>query len=89
MSHAELLYYRLPQVPADAELRPEAVYLHGTDDMSTADVFAYFRVYAPRNIEWINDSSCKCLFKVCIKRSFGLGGVTSVFNPTGVTTFIN
>lgn len=41
------------------DLRPEAIHLHGTDDMSTKDVFAYFTVYSPRNIEWINDSSCE------------------------------
>jgi hypothetical protein len=26
---------------AKGELRPEALHLHGTDDMSTADVFRY------------------------------------------------
>ena len=36
------------------------VHLHGTDEMSTSNVFSYFESYAPRNIEWINDSSCEC-----------------------------
>jgi hypothetical protein len=40
-------------------IRPEAVHIRGTEDMSTQDVFVYFKDYAPGNIEWIDDSSCK------------------------------
>lgn len=53
-----LQYSSLPDIP-DAKVRPEAVHLHGTNDMSTRDVFSYFQLYAPRNIEWVNDHSCE------------------------------
>lgn len=31
----------------------------GVDDMSTQDIFRYFKEYPPAHIEWINDTSCK------------------------------
>ena len=33
--------------------------LRGVDDMSTQDIFKYFHKYPPRNLEWIDDTSCK------------------------------
>lgn len=42
--------------------RFEAIHLRGTEEMSTQDVFDYFKGYAPTSIEWINDYSCKCHF---------------------------
>ena len=48
----------LPPIP-EGEIRPEAVHLHGLDEMSTEDVFEFFSLYSPRNIEWINDKSCE------------------------------
>jgi len=42
--------------------RFEALHLRGTEDMSTQDVFDYFRGYAPASIEWINDSSCNVVW---------------------------
>ena len=48
----------LPPIPV-GRIRPEAVHLHGTDEMSTDDVFEFFTLYSPRNIEWINDQSCE------------------------------
>lgn len=32
----------------------------GVDDMSTQDIFGYFKEYPPAHIEWIDDTSCKC-----------------------------
>ena len=52
---------RLPDIPAEGALRPEAILMHGTDDMSTDDVFEYFVDYSPSFVEWINDSSCELL----------------------------
>lgn len=46
-----------------AALRPEAVHMHGTDQMSTRDCLAYFRGYGPSFVEWINDSSCNVVFE--------------------------
>lgn len=31
----------------------------GVDDMSTQEVFGYFKEYPPAHIEWIDDTSCK------------------------------
>ncbi|XP_029376028.1 nuclear cap-binding protein subunit 3 isoform X1 [Echeneis naucrates] len=40
-------------------LRMEAVHVMGVDDMSTQDVFGYFKEYPPAHIEWIDDTSCE------------------------------
>lgn len=45
-------------VGADVPRRLDTIYLYGTDDMSTDDVFKYFNDYGPECVEWINDSSC-------------------------------
>lgn len=41
-------------------LRLEAIHVSGVDDMSTQDVFGYFKEYPPAHIEWIDDASCEC-----------------------------
>lgn len=33
----------------------------GVDDMSTQDIFGYFKEYPPAHIEWIDDTSCECV----------------------------
>ena len=42
------------------EARLDAILIHGVDEMSTKDIFAYFNDFAPGSVEWIDDSSCKC-----------------------------
>lgn len=37
----------------------EAIHVMGVDDMSTQDVFGYFKEYPPAHIEWIDDASCE------------------------------
>uniref|UniRef100_A0A1A8C5P2 Nuclear cap-binding protein subunit 3 n=2 Tax=Nothobranchius kadleci TaxID=1051664 RepID=A0A1A8C5P2_NOTKA len=44
------------------KLRMEAIHVSGVDDMSTQDVFGYFREYPPAHIEWINDTSCNVVW---------------------------
>ncbi|XP_078739548.1 nuclear cap-binding protein subunit 3 [Lampetra fluviatilis] len=44
------------------EVRLDALFLAGVDDMSTEEIFALFRNYAPASIEWINDSSCNVVW---------------------------
>ena len=34
--------------------------------MSSRDVFSYFKLYSPRNIEWVNDSSCELMNIFCL-----------------------
>ncbi len=40
-------------------MRLEALHMSGVDDMSTQDIFGYFKEYPPAHIEWIEDTSCK------------------------------
>ena len=42
------------------EARLDAILIHGVEEMSTKDIFAYFNDFAPGSVEWIDDSSCKC-----------------------------
>uniref|UniRef100_A0A3B4WA53 Nuclear cap-binding protein subunit 3 n=1 Tax=Seriola lalandi dorsalis TaxID=1841481 RepID=A0A3B4WA53_SERLL len=43
-------------------LRMEAIHVTGVDDMSTQDVFGYFKEYPPAHIEWIDDTSCNVVW---------------------------
>jgi len=42
--------------------RPEVIHIYGTDLMQTDDIFAIFKDYNPRYIEWLDDSSCNVVF---------------------------
>ncbi|XP_042338506.1 nuclear cap-binding protein subunit 3-like [Plectropomus leopardus] len=44
------------------KVRMEAIYVTGVDDMSTQDVFGYFKEYPPAHIEWIDDTSCNVVW---------------------------
>lgn len=44
------------------KLRMEAIHMTGVDDMSTQDVFGYFKEYPPAHIEWIDDTSCNVVW---------------------------
>ena len=48
----------------EGETRSDAILIHGVNEMSTEDVFAYFKDFAPGSVEWIDDSSCKSLISV-------------------------
>ena len=39
--------------------------LFGVSEMSTKDVFDYFKDYMPGSIEWIDDVSCKFVKLLC------------------------
>ena len=43
----------------DSDIRYDSILLFGVNEMSTKDVFDYFKDYAPGSIEWIDDMSCK------------------------------
>ncbi|XP_029030008.1 nuclear cap-binding protein subunit 3 [Betta splendens] len=43
-------------------VRMEAIHVTGVDDMSTQDVFGYFKEYPPAHIEWIDDTSCNVVW---------------------------
>lgn len=57
--HHHLLLPALLWLSAIPRLRLEAVYMMGVDDMSTQEIFRYFKAYPPAHIEWINDTSCE------------------------------
>eukprot|EP00127_Corallochytrium_limacisporum_P006793 Clim_evm8s236 gene=Clim_evmTU8s236 len=52
----------VPEIPEDVQRRYDAVFLHGTDQMSTKDVLGYFEEFGPAYVEWINDSSCNVVW---------------------------
>ncbi|ROL48012.1 Nuclear cap-binding protein subunit 3 [Anabarilius grahami] len=52
----DLLKKAIPKV------RLEALHMSGVDDMSTQDVFGYFKEYPPAHIEWIDDASCNVVW---------------------------
>ncbi|XP_041656621.1 nuclear cap-binding protein subunit 3 isoform X2 [Cheilinus undulatus] len=43
-------------------VRLEAIHVTGVDEMSTQDVFGYFKEYPPAHIEWIDDTSCNVVW---------------------------
>ncbi|XP_077402075.1 nuclear cap-binding protein subunit 3 isoform X2 [Vanacampus margaritifer] len=44
------------------KVRMEAVHIMGVDDMSTQEIFGYFKEYPPAHIEWIDDTSCNVVW---------------------------
>ncbi|MEJ1273218.1 integrin alpha E epithelial-associated [Cricetulus griseus] len=41
------------------KVRLETIYICGVDEMSTQDIFSYFKEYPPAHIEWLDDTSYK------------------------------
>uniref|UniRef100_A0A3Q3E3S3 Nuclear cap-binding protein subunit 3 n=1 Tax=Labrus bergylta TaxID=56723 RepID=A0A3Q3E3S3_9LABR len=67
-------------------VRLEAMYVAGVDDMSTKDVFGYFKEYPPAHIEWIDDASCNVVWlddDTCIR---ALVNSSRLPDPETVTT---
>ena len=54
----------------DEKVRPEVLHLHGTDNMSTEDVFKHLAAYSPAQLEWVNDSSCMSFLYALIAPSY-------------------
>ncbi|KAG5284774.1 hypothetical protein AALO_G00030310 [Alosa alosa] len=52
----ELLKKVIPKV------RLEGLHLCGVDNMSTKDIFGFFKEYPPAHIEWIDDASCNVVW---------------------------
>lgn len=51
------------EIQADAQINDDALYLYGTDFMSTRDIKFYVGTQFPEvQIKWINDSSCTLTF---------------------------
>ncbi|CAM5104698.1 unnamed protein product [Natator depressus] len=44
------------------KVRLDTVHICGVDEMSTQDIFAYFKEYPPAHIEWLDDTSCNVVW---------------------------
>uniref|UniRef100_A0A671V3A8 Nuclear cap-binding protein subunit 3 n=1 Tax=Sparus aurata TaxID=8175 RepID=A0A671V3A8_SPAAU len=67
-------------------LRMEAIYVTGVDDMSTQDVFGYFKEYPPAHIEWIDDTSCNVVWLDDNTSVRALVNCSRLPDPESVTT---
>ncbi|XP_023236863.1 nuclear cap-binding protein subunit 3-like [Centruroides sculpturatus] len=62
--------YKSMNIPVNSEktsdklrgIRLDAIHFRGVNDMSTEDIFDYFKDYSPSSIEWINDISCNVVW---------------------------
>ena len=45
----------VPLFTSAASCRKEALHLFGVDELSTNELFEYFKDYKPLAVEWIND----------------------------------
>lgn len=45
----------VPLFTSAASFRKEALHLFGVDELSTNELFEYFKDYKPLAVEWIND----------------------------------
>lgn len=52
----EMMRKALPKV------RLETIHVSGVDDMSTEDIFGFFKQYPPGYIEWLDDTSCNVVW---------------------------
>ncbi|XP_041750556.1 nuclear cap-binding protein subunit 3 [Coregonus clupeaformis] len=67
-------------------LRLEALHVAGVDDMSTQDVFGYFKDYPPAHIEWIDDTSCNVVWLDDVTSTRALINISRMPDPEVVTT---
>ncbi|XP_056414720.1 nuclear cap-binding protein subunit 3 isoform X3 [Hyla sarda] len=44
------------------KVRLETLYVSGVDEMSTEDIFTFFKQYPPGYIEWLDDTSCNVVW---------------------------
>ncbi|XP_063059238.1 nuclear cap-binding protein subunit 3 isoform X3 [Engraulis encrasicolus] len=70
---------------AIAKVRLEALYVCGVDDMSTKDIFGFFKEYPPAHIEWIDDASCNVVWLDDVTSSRVLLNMSSMPDPEQTT----
>ncbi|KAJ8401656.1 hypothetical protein AAFF_G00376270 [Aldrovandia affinis] len=63
------------------KLRLEALYLCGVDDMSTQDIFGFFKEYPPAHIEWIDDTSCNVVWLDDVTSTRALINISRMADP--------
>lgn len=62
----------------DPNIRFDAIHLRGTEEMSTEEVFQYFKTYGPATIEWINDYSCNVVWLETSSAARALKGMSNI-----------
>jgi hypothetical protein len=56
--------------------RMDSIHMRGTHEMSTDDVFNYFRHYKPDSLEWVNDVCCNVVWLKPIDSARALIGLS-------------
>ncbi|CAB1315747.1 unnamed protein product, partial [Coregonus sp. 'balchen'] len=68
------------------DVTSKALHVAGVDDMSTQDVFGYFKDYPPAHIEWIDDTSCNVVWLDDVTSTRALINISRMPDPEVVTT---
>lgn len=71
-----------------ASFRKEALHLFGVDELSTNEVFDYFKSFKPFAVEWINDSSCNVVWKNEIHAANAINGSSVEYNEDESESFL-
>lgn len=64
--------------------RMDALHMRGTHDMSSDDVFSYFRHYKPDSLEWVNDVCCNVVWLKPVDAARALIGLTKIITGLAV-----
>jgi hypothetical protein len=56
--------------------RMDSIHMRGTHEMSTEDVFNFFRHYKPDSLEWVNDVCCNVVWLKPIDAARALIGLS-------------
>lgn len=67
---------------SSASFRKEALHLFGVDELSTDELFEYFKDYKPLAVEWINDSSCNVIWRNEVHAANALLGMSVEYDET-------
>ena len=65
--------------------RREALHLFGVDELSTQEVFDYFKDFKAFAVEWINDSSCNVVWRNPVHAANALLGLSVEYNGENET----
>jgi Nuclear cap-binding protein subunit 3 len=64
--------------------RMDSIHMRGTHEMSTDDVFNYFRHYKPDSLEWVNDVCCNVVWLKPIDAARALIGLSKLITGLAV-----
>jgi hypothetical protein len=55
-----------------SRFKKESLHIFGVDELSTQDVFDFFKQFKPFAVEWINDNSCNVVWKKDVHTALAL-----------------